>query len=70
MNLIEVIQAIPAHRHPRGIRHPLGVILTIIFLGSCTGYWGYKHKNCIGHGIPEFGTYLKKLEPLNKDKKS
>lgn len=42
MNLIEAIKAIPDHRHPRGIRHPLWLILTIILLGSCTGYWGYK----------------------------
>ena len=26
----------------RGIRHELWLILTIILLGSCTGYWGYK----------------------------
>ncbi|WP_445242940.1 transposase family protein [Microcoleus sp. N3A4] len=30
------------HRKPRGIRHHLWLILTIILLGSCTGYWGYK----------------------------
>jgi predicted transposase YbfD/YdcC len=42
MNLIEAIKAVPDHRHPRGIRHPLWLILTIILLGSCTGYWGYK----------------------------
>ena len=42
MNLIEAIIAVPDHRHPRGIRHPLWLILTIILLGSCTGYWGYK----------------------------
>jgi hypothetical protein len=42
MNLTEAIIAVPDHRHPRGIRHPLWLILTIILLGSCTGYWGYK----------------------------
>lgn len=42
MNLIEAIRAVPDHRKPRGIRHPLWLILTIILLGSCTGYWGYK----------------------------
>lgn len=42
MNLIEAIKAVPEHRHPRGIRHELWLILTIILLGSCTGYWGYK----------------------------
>lgn len=42
MNLIEAIKAVPDHRHPRGIRHPLWLILTIILLGSCAGYWGYK----------------------------
>lgn len=42
MNLIEAIKAVPDHRHPRGIRHPLWLILAIILLGSCTGYWGYK----------------------------
>ena len=42
MNLIEAIKAVPDHRHPRGIRHPLWLILMIILLGSCTGYWGYK----------------------------
>jgi DDE_Tnp_1-associated len=42
MNLIEAIIAVPDHRHQRGIRHPLWLILTIILLGSCTGYWGYK----------------------------
>src|SRR4028118_1697602 len=42
MNLIEAIIAVPDHGHPRGIRHPLWLILTIILLGSCTGYWGYK----------------------------
>jgi len=42
MNLIEAIIAVPDHRHKRGIRHPLWLILTIILLGSCTGYWGYK----------------------------
>jgi hypothetical protein len=42
MNLIEAIKAVPDHRHPRGIRHPLWLILTLILLGSCTGYWGYK----------------------------
>ena len=42
MNLIEAIKAVPDHRHPRGIRHPLWLILTIILLGGCTGYWGYK----------------------------
>lgn len=42
MNLIEAIIAVPDHRKPRGIRHPLWLILTIILLGSCTGYWGYK----------------------------
>lgn len=42
MNLIEAIKAVPDFRHRRGIRHPLWLILTIILLGSCTGYWGYK----------------------------
>ncbi|WP_373538217.1 transposase family protein, partial [Microcoleus sp.] len=42
MNLIEAIKAVPDHRHSRGIRHELWLILTIILLGSCTGYWGYK----------------------------
>jgi len=42
MNLIEAIIAVPDHRHNRGIRHPLWLILTRILLGSCTGYWGYK----------------------------
>jgi predicted transposase YbfD/YdcC len=42
MDLIEAIKAVPDHRHKRGIRHPLWLILTIILLGSCTGYWGYK----------------------------
>jgi DDE_Tnp_1-associated len=42
MNLIEAIKSVPDHRHPRGIRHPLWLILSIILLGSCTGYWGYK----------------------------
>lgn len=42
MNLIEAIIAVPDHRQARGIRHPLWLILTIILLGSCTGYWGYK----------------------------
>lgn len=42
MNLIEALIAVPDHRHPRGIRHPLWLILAIILLGSCTGYWGYK----------------------------
>ncbi|MEG4331960.1 ISAs1 family transposase, partial [Microcoleus sp. AT9_A2] len=42
MNLIEAIKSVPDHRHPRGIRHPLWLILMIILLGSCTGYWGYK----------------------------
>ena len=42
MNLIASIKAVPDHRHPRGIRHELWLILTIILLGSCTGYWGYK----------------------------
>ncbi|WP_341733513.1 transposase family protein [Microcoleus sp. EPA2] len=42
MNLIEAIKSVPDHRQPRGIRHPLWLILTIILLGSCTGYWGYK----------------------------
>jgi predicted transposase YbfD/YdcC len=42
MNLIEALIAVPDHRKPRGIRHPLWLILAIILLGSCTGYWGYK----------------------------
>jgi predicted transposase YbfD/YdcC len=42
MDLIEAIKAVPDHRHKRGIRHPLWLILIIILLGSCTGYWGYK----------------------------
>jgi DDE_Tnp_1-associated len=42
MNLIEAIKAVPDYRHPRGIRHELWLILTIVLLGSCTGYWGYK----------------------------
>ena len=42
MNLIEAIKAVPDPRHKRGIRHPLWLILIIILLGSCTGYWGYK----------------------------
>ena len=42
MNLLAAIKAVPDHRHPRGIRHPLWLILTIILLGSCAGYWGYK----------------------------
>lgn len=42
MNLIEAIKAVPDHRHKRGIRHPLWLILIIILWGSCTGYWGYK----------------------------
>lgn len=42
MNLIEAIKAVPDHRHARGIRHELWLILTIVLLGSCTGYWGYK----------------------------
>jgi hypothetical protein len=35
MNLIEAIKAVPDPRYPRGIRHPLWWILTIILLGSC-----------------------------------
>ena len=42
MNLIEAIKAVPDYRHARGIRHELWLILTIVLLGSCTGYWGYK----------------------------
>jgi hypothetical protein len=42
MNLIEAIKAVPDYRQRRGIRHSLSLILTIILLGSCTGYWGYK----------------------------
>lgn len=42
MNLLEAIKLVPDHRKKRGIRHPLWLILTIILLGSCTGYWGYK----------------------------
>lgn len=42
MNLVEAIQAVPDHRSPRGIRHQLWIILIVILLGSCTGYWGYK----------------------------
>ena len=42
MNLIESIKAVPDPRHSRGIRHEFWLILTIILLGSCTGYWGYK----------------------------
>jgi len=30
MNLIEAIKAVPDHRHKRGIRHPLWLILIII----------------------------------------
>ena len=32
MNLIEALIAVPDHRHPRGIRHELWLILTIILL--------------------------------------
>ena len=42
MNLIESIKAVPDYRHPRGVRHELWLILMIVLLGSCTGYWGYK----------------------------
>lgn len=42
MNLIEAIKEVPDHRSARGIRHELWLILTVILLGSCTGYWGYK----------------------------
>lgn len=42
MNLVAAIKAIPDHRKPRGIRHQIWVIVMIILLGSCTGYWGYK----------------------------
>jgi predicted transposase YbfD/YdcC len=42
MNLLAAIKGVPDHRHPRGIRHPKRLILTIILLGSCAGYWGYK----------------------------
>jgi DDE_Tnp_1-associated len=42
MNLIEAIKAVPDYRHARGIRYKLWLILTIVLLGSCTGYWGYK----------------------------
>ena len=42
MNLIEAIKAVPDYRHTRGIRHELWLILTIVLLGGCTGYWGYK----------------------------
>lgn len=42
MNLLAVIKAVPDHRHPRGIGHPLWLILTVILLDSCAGYWGYK----------------------------
>ncbi|WP_442936054.1 transposase family protein [Nostoc sp.] len=42
MNLIEAIQGVPDYRQARGIRHRLWIILTIVLLGSCTGYWGYK----------------------------
>ncbi len=42
MNLLEAIKLVPDHRKNRGIRHPLWLVLTIILLGSCTGYWGYK----------------------------
>ena len=42
MNFIEALIAVPDHLQARGIRHELWLILTIILLGSCTGYWGYK----------------------------
>ena len=42
MNLLEAIKLVPEPRKKRGIRHPLWLMLTIILLGSCTGYWGYK----------------------------
>jgi hypothetical protein len=42
VNLIEAIKAVPDYRQARGIRHQLWLILTIVLLGSCTGYWGYK----------------------------
>lgn len=42
MNLIEALKAVPDYRHKRGIRHPLWLVLAIILLGSCAGYWGYK----------------------------
>lgn len=42
MDLIKSIQAVPDYRNARGIRHKLWLIIVIILLGSCTGYWGYK----------------------------
>ena len=40
MNLIEAIKSVPDHRHSRGIRHELWLILTIILLVVARDIWG------------------------------
>jgi predicted transposase YbfD/YdcC len=42
MTLIEQLKQIPDHRHRRGLRHPLWMILLLSLLGYLCGYRGYR----------------------------
>ncbi|WP_008309409.1 transposase family protein [Leptolyngbya sp. PCC 6406] len=42
MTLIEQLKQIPDHRHLRGRRHPLWMLLILSLLGFLCGYRGYR----------------------------
>ncbi|NCJ07280.1 ISAs1 family transposase, partial [Synechococcales cyanobacterium C] len=51
MTLIEQLKQIPDHRHRRGLRHPLWMLLILSLLGFLCGYTGYRPLEdfCIEH---------------------
>ena len=63
MSLIEQLKQIPDHRHRRGLKHPLWMILMLSLLGFLCGYVGYRPLEdfCLEHaarlrqllGLPE-----------------
>lgn len=58
MNLIEAFQNVPDHRHARGIRHPLWVILVLIVMGNLAGYQGNR---LLGEFAQRYGSEIARL---------
>lgn len=58
MNLIEALQNVPDHRHARGMRHPLWVILVFIVMGNLAGYQGNRP---LGEFAHRYGSEIARL---------
>lgn len=80
MNLIEVLKQVPDHRHARGKRHPLWVLLVMMVMGNLAGYHGnrplerfaQRYGWQIGQllkielaGLPSFSTFRRTYQELD-----